>query len=107
MAIPPFQQVMELVRGKAAYVLTNSVLEATPSFKRQDPLLVSSVLVIMTEGKTMLQITNPHNHTYTLDSSVAVANFKVMAPQQAANTNKVAHAHVLLMNNHPEECDYI
>ena len=100
MVIPPFQQVMVPVRGEATYALTNSPVEATPSFERRDALLLSPALVNLTERETMLQITNPHSPTYEIDNCVSVANFKVMTPQQAANTKPVTHAHLLLLNNH-------
>ena len=61
----------------------------------------------MTEGKTMIELTNPHNHSYTLHKYVAEANFKVMTQYQAANAELVPHAQVLLINNHPEECKHI
>ena len=52
-------------------------------------------------------VTDTHNHTYTIDTWVAVTNFNVMTPQQAANTKPVPEAHVLLMNDHPEEYEHI
>ena len=107
MLILPFQQAMVPVRSVATYAPTNGAVKALPAIERRDALLVSPALFTLTEGKTMLQITNPHSHTYTLDSCVAVAIFKVMTPQQAANTKPLLHAHVLLMNNHPEECKHI
>ena len=54
----------------------------------------------------MIHVTNPHKHTYTLDSSLAVANFKGMTLQQAANTKPVPHAQVLLLNTHPKKCEH-
>ena len=107
MVISPFQQVMVPVWGDATHAPTNGAAEATPEIEKRDSLLVSAALVSLTEGKTTLQITNPHSHTCTLDSCVAVDNFKVMTAQQAAKTKPVPHAHVLLMNNHPEECEHI
>ena len=61
--IAPFQQVMVLVRREATYAPTNGAVEATPQLQRGDALLVSQALVTFTEGKTMLQITNPHGQT--------------------------------------------
>ena len=107
MVIPPFQELMVLVRGEATYAPTNGVVKATLAFERRDALLVSPPLVTLTEGKMMLQITNPHIHTYTHDNCVAVDTFKLTTPQQAANTEPVRHAHVLLMNNHQEDCQHI
>ena len=86
MVIPPFQQVMVPDRGETTYAPTNRAVEATPAFEKRDALLVSPALVTLTQWKTMLQITNPHNDTYTLDRFNAVANFKVMTRQQPAKT---------------------
>ena len=107
MVITSFQQVMIPVRIEITYGPTNGAVKAPPAFERRDALLVSTALVTLTEGKTKLQINKPHSHTYALDSCEDVANFKVMKPQQAANTKPVPHALVLLMNNHPEECEHI
>ena len=107
MVIPPFQQVLVPARGEATYGTTNGGVEATSAFERRDALVVSPALVTLTEGKTMLHITNPHSHTYTVDKFVAVTNFKLMTPQQAVNTKPVPHAHMLLKNNHPEEREHI
>ena len=107
MVIPPFQKFMLPIRVEATYVLTNGAVEATTAFGKRDTLLVSPAMVTLTESKTMLQITNPRRHTYTLDSCVNVANFKVMKMQQAANTKPVPHTHVLLMNNHQREFEHI
>ena len=95
------------VRGEATYAPTKNAVEATPASERRDALQVSTALVNLTKRKTMIQITNPHSHTYTLESFEAVANFTVMTPQRGANTKPVPHAHVVFMNNHPEECERI
>ena len=68
MVIRPLQQVVVAVRSEATYAPTNGVAEATSLFERQDALLNSPALVTLIEGKTVIQITNPHNNTYTLDS---------------------------------------
>ena len=68
MVILPFQQTMVPTLGEATYAPTNGAVKATPAFERRDTLLVSAALVTLTEGKTMLQIANPHNYTYTFDT---------------------------------------
>ena len=105
--ITPFQHVMVPVRCEAIYAPTNGAMEAAPAFERLYSLLVSPTLVTMTEDKTMLQTTNALSHRYTQNSCVAVDNFKVMTLQQATNTKPERHAHMLLINNHPEECKHI
>ena len=97
--IPPLQEVMVPVRDDTNYDLTNGTLEATSAFERKDALLVSPALFILTEGKTMLHVTNAHLQTKTLDRCITVAKFKVINPQQVANTKPVPHAQVLLMHN--------
>ena len=103
MVIPPFYQVLVPIRGEVTYALTNGVLDATPAFERRDALLVSPALVTMI---TALLITSPNSHAHTLDSCVAVANFNVMTLQQATNTEPVPYGHMLLVNNHPKECEH-
>ena len=82
-------------------------MEATPAFDRKETLLVSPALVTLVEGRPTIQVTNPHNHTHTLDSCVAVANVEVMTLQHAEITKPVPHARVLLMNKHPGKCEHI
>ena len=62
-AISPFQQVTLPFRGEATYAPTNGAVQANSAFERRDALLVSSPLVTLTEGKTMIQITYRHKHT--------------------------------------------
>ena len=81
--------------------------EATPAIGKRDATPVSPAVVSLTEGKTMLLITNPHSHTNTLDSYVVVSKYEVMTPQQAVNPKSVPHAPVLLLNSQPEEHDHI
>ena len=102
----PFQQLMVPVKGEAPHALSDSAVEATPGFDRKEALLVSPALVTLVEGTMTMKVTNPHNHTYTLDSCVAVASFNVMTPHQAAKTKAVPHAQLLLMNHHAEECEH-
>ena len=78
LALLLLQQMMVPVRMEATLAFTNSEVEATPTFESRDALLVSPATVTLTEAKTMLQVTNPHKHTYTLYSCLVVANFKVM-----------------------------
>ena len=105
--VRPFQQVMVPLRSEATDAPTGSALETSQAFEGKDPLLESPALVTLTEGKTKILATDSHSHTYLSDCCVAVANFKVMTPQQAANTKPEPHRKVLLMNNHPEECEHI
>ena len=95
--IPRFQQLMETVRGEATYDTTNCVVEATHAFEKKEALVFSTALVTLTERKTLLQVTNTHNHTYTLGSCVAVATFKVITTQRTADTEPVLHVQVLLI----------
>ena len=101
-----FKQLIVPVPGVATNAPKNGAVESTPAFHWKKELLVSTTLITLTEVKTIIPVAKPHNHTYPLDSFVAVANFKVMNPSQARNTKPVPHAQVLLMNNHPEECEH-
>ena len=94
------------VTREATYAPTNAAVEMTLVFDRKDVSLVSPALVTLTEVITMIQVTIPHNHTYTLNSCVAVVRFQVITPEPAANAEQVPHAQVLLMNNHTLECEH-
>ena len=98
--IPPFQQLMVSIRSEATYAPRNGAVEATAAFDKKYALPFLPTLVISTDEKTMLLVTNPHNHTYTLESCLAVVYFNVMTPHQAVNKKPVPNVQVLLMNNH-------
>ena len=95
------------VGGEATHAPTNRAVAATPVPCRKKALLVSAALVTLIRGRKMIQVTNHHNHTYTLDNCVAVANFMVITRHQAGNAKPVPHAQVLLLNNYPKECEHI
>ena len=71
---------MVTLRGETTYPPTSGAAKTTRAFDRKQ------ALVTLVEGIATIQVTNPHNLIYTLDSCVALANFKVMTPNQAANT---------------------
>ena len=62
---------------------TNAAVESTTLFESRDALMVSPALVNVTEGKMIPQVSNLHNHTYTVNSCVAAASCKVVKPQEA------------------------
>ena len=95
------------IRGEATCAPTNGAVETILEFDRNEALLVSPEAVTLVDGRTKIQVSKPYNHTCTLHISVAVANFKAMAPHQAVNTKPLPRAQVLLVNNPPGECEHI
>ena len=56
----------------------------------------------------MIQDTYPHEHPYKPDSGgAALVSFKLIAPHQTARKNLELPDQVLLLNNHPGECQQI
>ena len=83
--IPLLQQVMIQVHSDADIPLTNGTVEGSPAFMRKTCLLVLPALVDLDEDKTTIQVTNPNNHTFTLDANTTLAHFRIQTPHQAAN----------------------
>ena len=104
--IPPVQKLRVPCRGEATNNPINGAVEATLAFERKNGTLVSPAQVTLTEGRTIIQVTNPHSHIYTLGSFLTVKNFRVMSPQPPANSKPLLQEQTLLMNNHPEECEH-
>ena len=64
------------VHSDADISLTTGTVEGSPAFMRKTCLLVSPALVDLDEGKTTIQVTNPNNHTFTLDADTTLAYFR-------------------------------
>ena len=71
------------VHSDADISLTTGTVEGSPGFMRKTCLLVSPALVDLDEGKTTIQVTNPNNHTFTLDANTTLAHFRIPTPHQA------------------------
>ena len=63
--IPSLRQVMIQVHSDAEISLTTGTVEGSPAFMRKTCLIVSAALVDLDDGKTVIQVTNPNNHTFT------------------------------------------
>ena len=97
--IPPLHQVMIQVHSDADISLTTGTVEGSPGFMRKTCLLVSPALVDLDEGKTTIQVTNPNNHTFTLDANTTLAHFRIPTPHQAANITPMPVEHLNLITS--------
>ena len=105
--IPPLQQVMIQVHSDADISLTTGTVQGSPSFMRRTCLLVSPALVDLDEGKTTIQVTNPDNHTFTLDADTTLAHFRIPTPHQAANITSMPVEHLNLITKYPDEAEAV
>ena len=104
--IPPLHQVMIQVHSDADISLTTGTVEGSPGFMRKTCLLVSPALVDLDEGKTTIQVTNPNNHTFTLDANTTLAHFRIPTPHQAANITPMLE-HLNLITKYPDEAEAV
>ena len=74
---------------------------------RKTCLLVSPALVDLDEGKTTIQVTNPNNHTFTLDANTTLAHFRIPTPHQAANITPMPVEHLNLITKYPDEAEAV
>ena len=105
--IPPLHQVMIQVHSDADISLTTGTVEGSPGFMRKTCLLVSPALVDLDEGKTTIQVTNPNNHTYTLEANTTLAHFRIPTPHQAANIAPMPVEHLNLITKYPDEAEAV
>ena len=105
--IPPLHQVMIQVHSDADISLTTGTVEGSPAFMRNTCLLVSPALVDLDEGKTTIQVTNPNNHTFTLDANTTLAHFRIPTPHQAANIAPMPVEHLNLITKYPDEAEAV
>ena len=101
--IPPHHQVLIEVHSDADISRTTGTVEGTPAFMRKTCLLVSPAVVDLDDGKTMIQVTNPNEHVYTLEANTNLANFRIPTPHQAANITPMPVEHLKLITDHPDD----
>ena len=101
--IPPHHQVLIEVHSDADISRTTGTVEGTPAFMRKTCLLVSPEVVDLDDGKTMIQVTNPNEHVYTLEANTNLANFRIPTPHQAANITRMPVEHLKLITDHPDD----
>ena len=51
----------------------------------------------------MIQVTNPNDHTYTLEANTNLAIFRIPTPHQAANITPMPVEHLKLIPDHPDD----
>ena len=105
--IPPLHQVMIQVHSDADISRTTGTVEGTPAFMRKTCLLVSPALVDLDDGKTMIQVTNPNEHTFTLEANTNLAHFRIPTPSQAANITPMPVEHLKLIHQYPDEAEAV
>ena len=101
--IPPHHQVLIEVHSDADISRTTGTVEGTQAFMRKMCVLVSPAVVDLDDGKTMIQVTNPNEHEYTLEPNTNLANFRIPTPHQAANITPMPVEHLKLITDHPED----
>ena len=65
--------------------------------------LVSPAVVDLDDGITMIQVTNPNEHVYTLEANTNLANVRIPTPHQAANITPMPVEHLKLITDHPDD----
>ena len=103
--ILPHHQVLIEVHSDADISRTTGTVEGTrtPAFMRETCLLVSPAVVDLDDGKTMIRVTNPNAHVYTLEANTNLANFRTPTPHQAANITPMPVKHLKLITDHPDD----
>ena len=105
--IPPHHQIRLPVHCTSDITQTTGAVEGTPVFMRETCLLVSSVIADLTDGKTMIQVTNPNEHTFTLDANRTIAFFRIPIPHQAANIIQMPSELLRLTSKFPEGAEAV
>ena len=76
----PFQQVLVNVDTDRDLADSTGIVEATEAFQRKSAMWVSPSISQLTNKQTAVQVTNPNNHTYTINPGTVVAFFKILTP---------------------------
>ena len=69
---------------------------------RKTRLLVLPGVLNLDDGKTMIQVTNPNEHVYTLEANINMANFRKRTPHQFANISPKPVEHLKWITEHPD-----
>ena len=95
------------VHNDADVTLTTGTIEGSPAFMQKTCLLVSPSLVDLDECKTTIKVTNPNNHTFTLEANTTLAHVRIPTPHQAANITSMLVEHLNLITEYPDEAEAV
>ena len=79
------------------------MVKGTPAFMRKTRLLVSPGLIEIHDEKTMIQVTNPNDHSFLSKTIRNIAFFRIPTPRHAANITPMAIEHPQLVTQCPDE----
>ena len=85
LVVPAFQRTMFPMSTNEDMSTEHVTVEATASVTRKAALPVTSAIVKLENKKTVLQITNPEDHTYAINPGAVLALFTVVTSNQAKN----------------------
>ena len=80
LVVSPLQQIMIPICTNEEKSTSQRTLEATPSVTGKAALLVTPAIVKLENNRTVNQITNPSDHTYTTNLGANLANLIVLLP---------------------------
>ena len=85
--VSPFQQFILPMCTNEEMSSSQGTIEATPSVNQKAALLITPAIVKLENNTSVIQITNPNNHTYTISPGAVLANFTNLTPNPAKNFN--------------------
>ena len=85
--VSPFEQFIVPMCKNEEMSSSQGTIEATLSVNQKAALLVTPAIVKLENNTSVIQITNPNNHTYTISSGAVLANFTNLTPIQLKNSS--------------------
>ena len=101
--LPPYQQIIVSVSTNVKSATITGTAAATPTITRNEALWATSTVVELENGYTNQQVTNPHDHIYTINAGGTPANLTVLSPNQAKHIKPFAPEHLSLLRHHPDD----
>ena len=98
--LPPDQQNTVPLCTNTEIGTTTGTAEVTPTIIRKKALLVIPAIIKLEKEYMQLQITNPHDHTYTINTGAILVNFLFLTQNQEKYIKLIAPEHLNLLTQH-------
>ena len=100
---PRFQQIMVPMCTNEDMSTSQDTVEAIRGVIRKTALLVTLAIVNLGNNKTVIQICNPTDRTYTINTGAVLAKFTILTLNQARNVKPMPLKQLSLISHFPEE----
>ena len=105
--VPLLQQIKVLMCTVEDMNTSQGTVETNPSVNRKAALLVTPATVKLENNNTLIQVSNPSDHTYTISQGAALVNFTALTPSHVKNLKPMPLEQLSPTSHFPEEAPQV